>query len=128
MALRGRIHSLVFARRSQAPESLYHERPVLQRPADPQTGGDLPRRHRRGAGSTAVPGVVAGREEAHRRHANVAGKEWVSRGVGLAGEGLLVDWWPTRMIAGSAVDLRRYPASAAAYLHDGLPPDAKWGI
>ena len=32
------------------------------------------------------------------------------------------------MIAGSAADLRRYPASAAAYLHDGLPPNAQWGI
>jgi gamma-glutamyltranspeptidase / glutathione hydrolase len=28
----------------------------------------------------------------------------------------------------AAVDLRRYPASAAAYLHDGLPPNAQWGI
>ena len=46
----------------------------------------------------------------------------------LAGEGLLVDWWTTLMIASSAADLRRYPASAAAYLKDGLPPNAEWGI
>ena len=32
------------------------------------------------------------------------------------------------MIASSAADLRRYPASAAAYLKDGLPPNAQWGI
>ena len=32
------------------------------------------------------------------------------------------------MISSSAVDLRRYPASAAAYLVDGLPPNAPWGI
>ena len=32
------------------------------------------------------------------------------------------------MIASSAADLRRYPASAAAYLQDGLPPNAQWGI
>jgi gamma-glutamyltranspeptidase/glutathione hydrolase len=32
------------------------------------------------------------------------------------------------MIAGSAADLRRYPASAAAYLQDGLPPQPQWGI
>ena len=32
------------------------------------------------------------------------------------------------MIASSAADLRRYPASAAAYLLDGLPPNAPWGI
>ena len=28
----------------------------------------------------------------------------------------------------AAADLRRYPASAAAYLEDGLPPNAQWGI
>ena len=39
-----------------------------------------------------------------------------------------MDWWTTLMIASSAADLRRYPASAAAYLVDGLPPNAQWGI
>ena len=39
-----------------------------------------------------------------------------------------MDWWTTLMIASSAADLRRYPASAAAYLKDGLPPNAQWGI
>jgi gamma-glutamyltranspeptidase/glutathione hydrolase len=48
--------------------------------------------------------------------------------VKLAGEGLAVDWWTTLMIASAAADLRRYPASAAAYLQDGLPPNAPWGI
>ena len=32
------------------------------------------------------------------------------------------------MIASSAADLRRYPASAEAFLNDGLPPNAPWGI
>ena len=32
------------------------------------------------------------------------------------------------MIASAAADLRRYPASAAAYLQDGLPPNPPWGI
>ena len=39
-----------------------------------------------------------------------------------------MDWWTTLMIASTAADLRRYPASAAAYLKDGLPPNAQWGI
>src|SRR5689334_22136105 len=85
-------------------------------------------RNLHGPGSIAVPGVVAGMEEAHRRHAKMPWKELLASGAKLAGEGLLVDWWTTLMIASSAIDLRRYPASAAAYLQDGLPPNAQWGI
>ena len=85
-------------------------------------------RNLHGPGSIAVPGVVAGMEEAHRRHAKMPWRELLQPGVDLAGEGLLVDWWTTLMIAGSAADLRRYPASAAAYLQDGLPPNPQWGI
>src|SRR4051812_20178692 len=81
-----------------------------------------------GPGAIAVPGVVAGMEEAHRRHAKMPWKELLAPSVKLAGEGLSVDWWTTVMIASSAVDLRRYPASAAAYLQDGLPPNARWDI
>ena len=85
-------------------------------------------RNMHGPGSIAVPGVVAGMEQAHRRYARMPWKELLGPSVDLAGEGLLVDWWTTLMIASSAADLRRYPASAAAYLHDGLPPNAQWGI
>jgi gamma-glutamyltranspeptidase / glutathione hydrolase len=85
-------------------------------------------RNLHGPGSVAVPGVVAGMEEAFRRHARLPWKELVGPSIALAGEGLLVDWWTTAMIASSAADLRRYPASAAAYLQDGLPPSAPWGI
>ncbi len=81
-----------------------------------------------GPGSIAVPGVVAGMEEAYRRHAKLSWKDLVAPAAKLAGEGLLVDWWTTLMIASSAIDLRRYPASAEAYLTDGLPPNAPWGI
>ncbi|MGY8665089.1 gamma-glutamyltransferase [Bradyrhizobium sp. UFLA05-109] len=81
-----------------------------------------------GPGSIAVPGVVAGMEEAHRRHARLPWKDLIAPSAKLAGEGLLVDWWTTLMIASSAADLRRYPASAEAYLVDGLPPNAPWGI
>ena len=85
-------------------------------------------RNLQGPGSIAVPGVVAGMEEAHRRHAKMPWKDLLAPGAKLAGEGLLVDWWTTLMIASWALDLRRYPASAAAYLQDGLPPSAPWGI
>src|SRR5436305_4069127 len=85
-------------------------------------------RNLHGPGSIAVPGVVAGMEEAHRRHAKLSWKELLGPSVTLAGKGLAVDWWTTLMISSSAADLRRYPASAAAYLVDGLPPNPQWGI
>src|SRR5258705_12590667 len=81
-----------------------------------------------GPGSIAVPGVVAGMEEAHRRHAKLPWKELLAPSVKLAGQGLAVDWWTTLMISSAAADLRRYPASAAAYLQDGLPPNPQWSI
>src|SRR6201999_328288 len=85
-------------------------------------------RNLHGPGSIAVPGVVAGMEEAHRRHAKMPWKELLAPSVALAGEGLAVDWWTTLEIASVAADLRRYPASAAAYLKDGLPPNAQWSV
>jgi gamma-glutamyltranspeptidase / glutathione hydrolase len=91
----------------------------------PRVEGD---RNLHGPGSIAVPGVVAGMEEAHRRYARMPWRELLGPAVDLAGEGLQVDWWTTLMIASSAAELRRYPASAAAYLQDGLPPNAQWGI
>jgi gamma-glutamyltranspeptidase / glutathione hydrolase len=81
-----------------------------------------------GPSSIAVPGVAAGMEEAHRRHARLPWHDLLAPSIKLAGEGLLVDWWTTLEISSSAADLRRYPASAAAYLKDGLPPNAQWGI
>src|SRR5829696_7828090 len=114
--------------------------PVSLNPADyPLTGegaaSDIfpwPRvkddRNLHGPGSIAVPGVVAGMEEAHRRHAKMPWQELLAPSVKLAGRGLAVDWWTTVMISSVAADLRRYPASAAAYLRDGLPPNPQWGI
>ena len=54
-------------------------------------------------------------------------KELLAPSVEFASDGLLVDWWTTVMVAGAAADLRRYPASATAYLLDGLPPNAPYG-
>lgn len=105
----------------------------------PLTGGDTasdlfpwPRvkddRNLHGPGSIAVPGVVAGIGEAHQRYAKMPWKDLLAPSIALAGEGLPVDWWTTLMITSAALDLRRYPSSAAAYLQDGLPPHAEWSI
>ena len=85
-------------------------------------------RNLHGPASIAVPGVVAGMEEAHRRYARMPWRDLLAPSVTLAGEGLLVDWWTALAIGSSAADLRRYPASATAYLKDGLPPQPQWGI
>src|ERR1700748_208960 len=81
-----------------------------------------------GPGSIAVPGMVAGMSEAHRRHGRMSWKELLAPAVKFAREGLPGDGWTTLMIASCAIDLRRYPASAAAYLVDGLPPAPLWAI
>jgi len=81
-----------------------------------------------GPAAIAVPGVVAGHEAAHQRHAKMPWQELLAPAIKLAGEGLLVDWWTTLEITSSVAELRKYPASAAAYLQDGLPPNPQWGI
>jgi gamma-glutamyltranspeptidase/glutathione hydrolase len=85
-------------------------------------------RNLHGPGSIAVPGVVAGMDEAHRRYAKMPWKDLLGPAIKLAGEGLLVDWFTTENISTAAADLRKYPSSAAAYLIDGLPPTPQWGI
>jgi gamma-glutamyltranspeptidase / glutathione hydrolase len=85
-------------------------------------------RNLHGPGAIAVPGVVAGMGEAHQRYARLPWQDLLAPSVKLAAEGLLIDWWTTLSITSSVADLRRYPASAAAFLKDGLPPSAPWGI
>ena len=48
-------------------------------------------RNLHGPGAVSVPGVVAGMEEVHRRHAKLPWQELVAPSIALAGEGLAVD-------------------------------------
>jgi gamma-glutamyltranspeptidase/glutathione hydrolase len=85
-------------------------------------------RNLHGPGSIAVPGVVAGMGEAHARWGRLAWRELVQPAARLAEEGLEVDWFTTVNIATGAAELRLYPAAAAEFLRDGLPPSVPWGV
>src|SRR5262249_25611917 len=115
----------------RAPQSLrVEDYPIIEGAASdifpwPRVKDD---RNIAGPGSIAVPGVVAGHEAAHQRHARMQWKDLLAPSIKLASEGLLVDWWTTLEITSAAANLRKYPASAVAYLQDGLPPNPQWGI
>ena len=81
-----------------------------------------------GPTSVAVPGVVAGMGEAHRRYGRIDWSELVRPAVHLAREGTVVDWYTTLAIAGAAGELRRFPSSASEFLVDGLPPTSEWSV
>jgi len=72
--------------------------------------------------SIGLPGTVAGLALAHQRFGRLPWRDLLQPAIELAKIGHRVDWWSTLRIAGEAVDLRRYPTTAAIYLPDGLPP------
>ncbi len=76
--------------------------------------------------SIAVPGVVDGMRVAHERFAKLPWRELIEPAIGLAEQGLLIDWFSTQNIASAAADLYRYNASREAYLPNGLPPVPAW--
>lgn len=91
----------------------------------PRVTGD---RNLHGPAAIAVPGVVAGMELAHRRHARLPWRDLLAGAIDLADAGLLVDGYLTEIVASGAADLRRDAACARRFLVDGLPPAAQWGI
>jgi gamma-glutamyltranspeptidase / glutathione hydrolase len=70
----------------------------------------------------AVPGQAAGLKLAFERHASLAWAELCAPALALARRGLPVDWHSGLRIAFAARELRRFEATRAVYLPDGLPP------
>ena len=79
-------------------------------------------RNVQGATAIAVPGVVAGMGLAHAHYGRLPWKDLVSPAVGLANQGLLVDWFSSLLIASNARVLARDPDAARMFLDDGLWP------
>src|SRR4051812_24598144 len=76
--------------------------------------------------AVAVPGLADGLRVAHEHFGSMPLRELVAPALALAEEGFLVDWFATQMVAGAAMDLRRYPDAAALWLPNGLPPVPPW--
>lgn len=84
-------------------------------------------RNVQGATSIAVPGTVAGMELAHQRFGRLDWKELLTPAVGLARDGMLIDWYASLMIASAARDLSADADAAALFLEDGRwPTIAGW--
>lgn len=72
--------------------------------------------------SIAVPGQVDGMRLALERFGTIGWQRALEPAIALAERGLPLEWPAMLQIAVSARDLRRFPATAAIYLPDGLPP------
>jgi len=80
-----------------------------------------------GATAVAVPGVVAGMALAHERFGRMPWRDLIAPAVGLAREGMLLDWYAALMIASNTRALSRDADAAAMFLEDGRwPPQISW--
>jgi len=79
-------------------------------------------RNLKGYPSIAVPGQVDGMRVALERFGTIGWARALAPAIALAERGLPLEWPATLQIAVCARDLRPFPATAAVYLPDGLPP------
>ncbi len=79
-------------------------------------------RNLKGPMAFAVPGGLAALGLAHEHFGRLPFAELVTPAERLARDGLEIDWYAALLIATAARELRDFPASAAVYLPDGLPP------
>jgi len=85
--------------------------------------GVLDDRNVRGPHAIAVPGTVAGMGLAHARYGRLPWRDVLTPAVGMAKQGLLVDWYAGLLIASCTRELAMDPDAAALFLDDG-----KWPI
>jgi gamma-glutamyltranspeptidase / glutathione hydrolase len=84
-------------------------------------------RNIQGATAVAVPGVVAGMALAHERFGRMPWRDLIVPAVGLAREGMLLDWYAALMIASNTRALSRDADAAAMFLEGGSwPPQISW--
>lgn len=80
-------------------------------------------RNMKGAESVCVPGAVAGLALALEKFGTLSWAEAIEPAVGLAEQGLAIDWYTTLQIAyGMAAGLGDYDESRRVYLPAGGPP------
>ncbi len=102
-------------------------------PADyPMTGGytsDLftwptvqDDRNVHGPMSIAIPGHVDGMAVALEKFGTMPFGDMMQPAIGLADEGMAVDWYLTLKVATMARELARYPSTRDIWLPDGFPP------
>ncbi|OWT80201.1 MULTISPECIES: gamma-glutamyltransferase [unclassified Achromobacter] len=80
-------------------------------------------RNVRGPKAIAVPGTVAGMGLAHSRYGRLPWRDVLAPAVGMARQGLLVDWYAGLLIASCTRELAMDPHAAGLFLDDG-----KWPI
>jgi gamma-glutamyltranspeptidase/glutathione hydrolase len=72
--------------------------------------------------SFAVPGQVDGLGLALERFGTLPLAEVLEPAIGLAGQGIAVDWFLTLKVATLAKELARYPVTRDIWLPEGFPP------
>ncbi|WP_454690336.1 gamma-glutamyltransferase [Achromobacter aloeverae] len=108
----GRLDPAAYPLAPEAPRSEFFGWPAV-----------LEDRNVRGPKAIAVPGTVAGMGLAHARYGRMPWRDVLAPAVGMARQGLLVDWYAGLLISSCTRELAQDPDAAAMFLDEG-----KWPI
>lgn len=87
------------------------------------SGSDFNSRTREGADAVGVPGMVAGLSLALEKYGTMSLTQVLEPAIRLCQEGIMVSPKLQGMIVDNLEKLQHYPAAAAIYLPEGLPPE-----